>query len=215
MTTETISGDKPDCATNRADRRWRKSARFTRWQDHCRKVEARTKTLILRLARALERRTRRPGKINGLIGDKGLRLLEWLLICRTHASTGQCDPGYDEIQAALGYAHSTIADLLRRLEHVGLVRVARRLVRKTVLVDGVPRLTTVQTTNAYSFSMPSDGAESLPILHGRFKAVLAKAVRTDLRSAGVERPTGKTGGPQSLADVLAQFGRNVAARARG
>jgi hypothetical protein len=113
---------------------------------------------ILFVADQLERRTKAPGKRNGVLGYIGLQVLRALLLRCQNRRTGLCVPSYSALQSITGLCRGSIATALARLEVSGLVKIVRRLVCKPITrvspITGHQEVitATVQDTNAYSFS---------------------------------------------------------------
>ncbi|CAN0420745.1 unnamed protein product, partial [Phaeothamnion confervicola] len=108
-------------------------------------------------AEALERRTKAPGRRNGLLGQAGIQVLKALLLRFANGRTGLCCPSYTAIQCATGLCRQAIADALARLETAGFVKIVRRIVRATVTrispITGQLEtyIGTIQTSSLYSF----------------------------------------------------------------
>ena len=106
-------------------------------------------------AEQLERRTKLPGRRNGVLGYTSLAVLRALLFVFMNRQTGVTVPSYTALQCATGLCRQSIATALARLEAVGLVRVTRRLVRerraRVSPITGETELVleTRQTSNAY------------------------------------------------------------------
>ena len=114
-------------------------------------------------------------------GSPGLAVLRSLVCGFLRRSDGLCCPSVAAIQEKTGLSRSTIFEALNRLEAAGIVQRTGRLVRRLVNFGGLARLTTVQTSNLYTFSEPSPSAHLLPIKRrirndaARLVAKLAKA----------------------------------------
>jgi len=159
-------------------------------------------------AEQLERRTKLPGRRNGVLGYTSLAVLRALLFVFMNRQTGVTVPSYTALQCATGLCRQSIATALARLEAVGLVRVTRRLVRerraRVSPITGEPELVleTRQTSNAYAFvavSSDPDAAASGPsqtesdrVGPGRTGSDSARQPVTSAES------TGRTGNPPSL-----------------
>lgn len=115
-------------------------------------------------AEALERRTKLPGRRNGVLGYIGLAVLKALLL-RFNGRAG-CFPSLLTLQAATGLSRQAVADALARLERAGIIKIARRVVRTVVervspITGETQRfMTTVQASNCYGFAV-SDGAAGI------------------------------------------------------
>jgi hypothetical protein len=96
----------------------------------------------------MERRTKPANHGNGIVTRPGLAVMRALLLHFADRKTGACFPSYRAIQDRTGYCRQTIAAAVKRLERIGVLKIVRRLVRRTI--DGVVRC--VQGTNLYSFA---------------------------------------------------------------
>lgn len=132
-------------------------------------IDRNRRARLLMLAEGLERRTKAPGRRNGVLGWIGLSVLRALLLRFANSRTGFCCPSYTALQAVTGLSRQAIADALARLEASGMVRIVRRIVRDRVTRisphTGQPEeiTTTVQTSNLYAFAEPGPHAEALPL----------------------------------------------------
>ncbi len=145
-------------------RRYRRAARFVAdARQHSRPLDRNDVARILYLAEALERRTKHPGDRNGLLGYPAMAVLRAFLFTFMRRSDGLCCPAIKAIEEATGLSHSAVCEALNRLERTGIMKRVQRLIRRAVDFGGVPRLTTVQTTNLYSFTEPALHAHLLPI----------------------------------------------------
>lgn len=100
----------------------------------------------------MERRTKPANHGNGIVTRPALSVMRALLLHFADRKTGACFPSYRAIQDRTGYCRQTIAAAVKRLERIGVLKIVRRLVRKTV--GGVVRC--VQGTNLYAFaSLPA------------------------------------------------------------
>jgi len=120
------------------------------------------KTRLMRLARALMRRTE-PGRPWGQISAKHLEVFEALLWGFHNARTGLCFPSYDTIAERAGCARSTVALALIALEEAGLLTWVHRLKRvyervNNMFGEGVhgQRSRVERTSNGYRFADPPD-----------------------------------------------------------
>lgn len=119
---------------------------------------------LLYTAEQLERRSKAPGKRNGLLGQSGLQVLRALLLRFANSRTGSCFPSLLKIQAATRLCRQTIVAALARLERCGIIRIVRRLIR--TMIERVSPITgelqryvgVVQTSNAYSFNVESSSS---------------------------------------------------------
>lgn len=114
---------------------------------------------IIEAAEAFERRTKRKGKKNGLLGASGLNVLRAMLF-RFHSAQGQTYPSYTALQEATGLCRQTIAECIERLERHGFLKVVNRI--KRVVDDVLGLVRAVQTSNAYTMHLPAnlDGSEA-------------------------------------------------------
>jgi len=115
------------------------------------------------LAEAIEARTRQRGRHNGSISRIGLQLLRAMLF-KFLGRDGRLFPSYDALMRATGLTRKSIANAITRLERVGILRVVRRVVRRSIMrrspITGEPEriLTTCQTSNCYALTKPTGGA---------------------------------------------------------
>jgi len=100
----------------------------------------------------MERRSKPANHGNGIVTRPGLAVMRALLLHFSDRKSGACFPSYRAIQDRTGYCRQTIAAAIKRLERIGVLKIVRRLVRRTI--DGVVRC--VQGTNLYAFaSLPA------------------------------------------------------------
>ena len=145
-------------------RRYRRAARFVAdARQHSRPLDRNDRARITYLAEALERRTKRPRARNGLLGYTAMTVLRAFLFTFLRRTDGLCCPSIAAIAEATGLSPSTVHEALNRLERTGIMKRVQRLIRRVVDFGGVSRLTTVQTTNLYSFTEPALHAHLLPI----------------------------------------------------
>src|SRR4051794_3365098 len=120
---------------------------------------------LLAHAEALERDTRCPGKHGGCLKRTGLDVLRALLRHFYSYRHGTCFPSYEAIARAAGCCVETVRKAIRRLEAVGIISTLRRKV-VTSFISRVHRVrfdVAVQTSNSYTFSMPSaDSPAAMP-----------------------------------------------------
>jgi hypothetical protein len=113
------------------------------------------------------RRTKLPGRRNGLLGYVGLAVLRCLAFGFLNMKTGLLCPGYGAIQAATGLCRASVANGLARLERRGIIKIVRRIVRERVNrvspITGMPEeyVGTVQATSLYSPHPPAAYADHL------------------------------------------------------
>jgi hypothetical protein len=137
------------------------------WRIHCRPLDRNERAKIVFLAEALERRTKQPGRRNGLLGYIGLAVLRCLIFGFLNVRTGLCCPGYAAMIAKTGLCKASIAHALARLERTGIIKIVRRLVRERVNrispITGLPEqyVGTVQTSSLYSIHRPAAYADHL------------------------------------------------------
>jgi DNA-binding Lrp family transcriptional regulator len=174
-------------------RRYRRGARFVMdARTYSRPLDRNERARIYVAAKALEVRTKAPGARMGVLGLTGLFVLDCLLFGFMRRSDGLCCPSVRDIQEKTGLSRSAIFEALNRLEAAGIVTRVRRLVRRLVDFGGMVRLTTVQTSNLYSFDEPGPNAHLLPIRRrirndaARLVAKLAKAF--SIRTGSGYRP---------------------------
>ena len=114
--------------------------------------------LLLNRAEAYERETKRPGCVNGAIGQPGIRVFRALLEIWHNSLTGRCDPSYDTIQEKTGLSRQSVATGIAKARAAGFLRVTRRMgyVMRDVLIAGTwTRLRKIeQRSNAYGFPPP-------------------------------------------------------------
>ena len=143
-------------------RRYRRNARFIADpRKYSRPLDRNERARILYLAEALDKRSKRPGARCGVLGLTGLAVLRSLVFGFLRRSDGLCCPSVRAIEEATGLSRSAIFEALNRLQAAGIVRRVRRLCRRVVDFGGLARLTTVQSSNLYSFAEPSPTAHLL------------------------------------------------------
>jgi len=172
-------------------KRYRKDSAFIAdARQHCRPLDRNERARILFQAEALERRTKPKGGRNGCLGYTGIATLKALVCGFLRRADGLCCPSVKAIQEATGLSRSAIFEALNRLEAAGIVRRARRLVRRMINFGGIARLSTVQASSLYAFSEPSPTAHLLPTRkprRGRVGKVLAGLARSlSLRTESAE-----------------------------
>jgi hypothetical protein len=147
---------------------YRHGAQFiTDWRRHCRVLDRNERAKIVFLAEALERRTKLPGRRNGLLGYVGLQVLRALAFGFLNMRSGLLCPGYGAIMAKTGLCKQSVAGGLARLERTGILKIVRRIVRERVErispITGLPEsyTGTVQTTSLYSIHPPAAFSEHL------------------------------------------------------
>jgi hypothetical protein len=139
---------------------YRKGSQFDYGDRHRRPLDRNDRARVMVCAEALERRTKKKHKRDGVIGQSGLAVLRCFVNHFQDKKSGRLDPGYDDIQKKTGFCRETISAALKNLERAGILEVMRRIVRERVRVwmedaqqffayDRV-----VQTTNAYMVNFP-------------------------------------------------------------
>jgi hypothetical protein len=109
---------------------------------------------IIFQAEALERKSKRRGCRNGVLGLTGLLLLKTLAFRFFNSARGAAWPSYDTLVKTTGLCRQTIARAIRRLEMAGVLDVSRR----AGWIGG--RL--VRETNVYRLRGAVPAHESLP-----------------------------------------------------
>lgn len=149
---------------------YRHGAQFVMdWRPHARVLDRNERARILFAAESLERRTKRAGRRNGLLGYVGLQVLRCLMFGFLNAKNGLCCPSYEAIMDKTALCKSSVAAGLARLERCGILKIVRRLVRQRVeRVSPVTGLCeayvgTTQTSSLYSLHRPGAWAEHLPV----------------------------------------------------
>ena len=143
------------------------------WRPHSRVLDRNERAKILFLAESLERRTKQPGRHNGLLGYTALQLLRCLMFGFLNHRNGLCCPSYGTLQERTGLCRQSIAVGLARLERTGILKIVRRLVRQRVErvspVTGEPEMYvgTTQTSSLYSLHRPGAWSDHLPVPRGR------------------------------------------------
>lgn len=108
---------------------------------------------IMKLAEGLERKSKLPGRRNGVFGQCGLAVLRTLLM--HFASARGCWPSYQTLRRKLGFSLATIRKAIRSLAQAGILTVQRRIKRTWITTaDGRSYVGTVQDSNSYSFQAP-------------------------------------------------------------
>jgi hypothetical protein len=149
---------------------YRRGAQFIAdWRPHARVLDRNERAKILVLAEALERRTKLPGRRNGLLGYVGLQVLRTLMFAFLNARNGLCCPRYAAIMDRTGLCKASVAAGLARLERCGIIKIVRRLVRQRVErispLTGQPEwyVGTTQATSLYSLHRPGAWADHLAV----------------------------------------------------
>jgi len=145
-------------------RQYRRGARFIADpRQHCRPLDRNERAKIIFMAEQLERRSRPTGGRNGIVSQVGLRVLRALLLRFHRASDGHCTPSYVELMAATGLCKQSIANGLKRLEAVGILKITRRLIRETIDAGGFPMAICRQGSNLYAVFAPAEDADRLSV----------------------------------------------------
>jgi hypothetical protein len=118
----------------------------------CTTLDRNDKARLLFRCELIERRTKRPGGRNGLLGIPAMMILRTLLL-RFHGKSGLCIPSYTTLQEATGLCRQSIATGIGKLEAAGVLQVTRRLVR---YVDEIGAVCVRQGSNIYGFAMPPE-----------------------------------------------------------
>lgn len=112
---------------------------------------------LLKAAKAYELRTRAerrendPGARNGVLGEVGIAVLEYLYE-RVDYATGRLDPAIRTIADAIGRAYSAVHEALVRLRAAGFLAWMRRSEKITEPEPGGPQVK--QASNAYALLVP-------------------------------------------------------------
>jgi hypothetical protein len=139
---------------------WRKGSKFDQGNQWRRPLDRNDRARILHCAEALERRTKKKHKRDGVLGQSALAVLRCLLFHFQNQQSGRLDPSYTQIQKITGFCRETISKALKNLELAGILEIMRRIVRKRVRVwiEAAQRFfvheRVVQTTNAYMVNYP-------------------------------------------------------------
>lgn len=201
---------------------YRHGAQFVMdWRPHARVLDRNERARILFAAEALERRTKRAGRRNGLLGYVGLQVLRCLMFGFLNARNGLCCPSYGAIMDRTGLCKSSVAAGLARLERCGVLKIVRRLVRQRV--ERVSPLTglceayvgTTQTSSLYSLHRPGAWAEHLTLPPARptpfpcrrqldllQRTALTWKARLDVSKQSMRRGEKPNPQPQSIAALL-------------
>lgn len=143
---DVIGGNAP---ARPCGRQYRRNAVFiVDARKHFTALTTRQRAQMLDELEKMERRSKPANHGNGIVTRPGLAVMRCLLLHFSDRTTGACFPSYDAIQDRTGYCRQTIAQAIRRLERIGVLKIVRRIVRKAV--DGVVRV--MQATNLYAFA---------------------------------------------------------------
>jgi Helix-turn-helix domain len=193
------------------------------WRPHSRVLDRNERARILVLAEALERRSKLPGRRNGLLGYVGLAVLRCLMFGFLSARTGLCCPSYEAIMVKTGLCKSSVATGLARLERTGIVRIVRRLVRQRVArvspITGLPEAYTgtTQTSSLYSLHPPGAWASHLAVPPARptpfpcrrqldllQRMALRWTTRLDLSKQGLRGGEERLPGARQIASIVVE-----------
>ncbi len=142
-------------------RPWRKGSVFDLGGRFRRPIDRNERARIIARAELLERRTKRPGQRDGVIGQSALSILRVLLFHFLDPQSGRLDPSYKQMQEQTGFCMQTIAQALKRLERAGILEITRRMVRlRAQLWNALTGLwewrdKVQQDTNAYRVNFPT------------------------------------------------------------
>jgi hypothetical protein len=201
------------CPTSRTristnPRPWLKHSVFYINGAHQRALSPKQRVKIMADAEALERRTKQPGKRDGVLGQSGLTLLRKMLFHFIDKKTGQLDPSYKRMKEITGFCKETISQALKRLHAAGILEVQRRIIRVRDKVFNVLtgryewRDFVRQFANAYMLNTPlSERGDS-----GDFGLPLFPYHKQ-------RQPTGSTSQTESTSIFLFRMGAAKAARA--
>lgn len=138
-------------------RPWRKGSLFGEFR---RPIDRNDRVRIIAAAEALERRTKLPGKRDGVIGQSGLAILRALLFHFLDPKSGQLDPSYKQMRTQTTFCMQTISQALKRLAASGILEIQRRMTRRWIFVRNPftglfeRRDHVEQCTNAYMVNNP-------------------------------------------------------------
>ena len=111
----------------------------------------------------LECDTKAKGRVNGVLGWPGLRVLNALLFKFHNRTTGLTCPSYDALETATGLCREAVARGVKRLVAAGILDKTRRLVRETIYRGGVPLKVVRQASNLYAMREPPEWAWLIPV----------------------------------------------------
>ena len=114
-------------------------------------------------AQELECDTKAKGRVNGVLGWPGLRVLNALLFKFHNRTTGLTCPSYDALETATGLCREAVARGVKRLVAAGILDKTRRLVRETIYRGGVPLKAVRQASNLYAMREPPEWAWLIPV----------------------------------------------------
>jgi hypothetical protein len=107
---------------------------------------------IYHKAAAYDCQTHRPGQHGGAVGHIGMKVLYVLLFSFLNHQTGRLDPSYEAIARKANVSRAALAEALKRLRALGLLRWQRRC---TEARGQAGRFVLKQETNAYTVQPPS------------------------------------------------------------
>ncbi|MFC3097396.1 LexA family transcriptional regulator [Alteraurantiacibacter palmitatis] len=145
---------------------------------------------LLKAAKALELKTRAerretdPGCRNGVLGDVGIAVLEYLYE-HVDFMTGRLDPAIRTIADAIGRAYSAVHLALCRLREAGFISWMRRSEKLEDPEPGGPQVK--QASNAYALHAPPSMREWLGRLFGKAPTPACEEDRRRQQKAEFER----------------------------
>lgn len=141
------SGRQPIGNQNR--RRYRRNVGFVLdVYRHSSKLDRNQKVRLLVAVEIMERKTKAPGRRNGLVSLPGVLVLRALLLRFHNGGSGLCCPSISTLQDATGLCRQTIVAAIERLERIGVLIRTRRIVR-VALSNGLVGVR--QASNLYAF----------------------------------------------------------------
>lgn len=143
------------------------------------------------------------------LGASGVQVLEAILLNHWHDfKTGHIDPALSQLEAATGYARTTIVAILKRLRQHGFINWVRRTQHLDRQGQAGPQR--CQVNNLYFLdvrNLPKEAA-------GRLQQLLAKVV-SKATAAGANRPEGSVSNARSNAvTVTAEISDSLSALER-
>ena len=149
-------------------------------REHSRPLKSNERARIMMRAQELECDTKAKGRVNGVLGWPGLRVLNALLFKFHNRTTGLTCPSYDALETATGLCREAVARGVKRLVAAGILDKTRRLVRETIYRGGVPLKAVRQASNLYAMREPPEWAWLIPV--PPLPSPGASAAQTSLRS---------------------------------
>ena len=132
-------------------------------REHSRPLKSNERARIMMRAQELECDTKAKGRVNGVLGWPGLRVLNALLFKFHNRTTGLTCPSYDALETATGLCREAVARGVKRLVAAGILDKTRRLVRETIYRGGVPLKAVRQASNLYAMREPPEWAWLIPV----------------------------------------------------